>query len=330
MKIINLSQGEPAWLAWRQQGVTASDAAVVLERSPYKTRWRLWAEKTGLVNEAKVDNNPWVRQGLQQEDHARQFFEKSRGDLLLPLCVQSRSHPIFRASLDGLNNQGEPVELKCPSPAVWQQVCEQQTESQSYQLYRIQVQHQLLVTGASRGWLVFHHQQEQQVFEITRDKALQAQLFETSSCFWQQVIARQSPEKDPHRDVFTPQGDEQSQAWQQAAAGYRQQEQRIVTLKQQLKQCEGERKAYLEQLKLLMGDYYQAEGCGLHITRYMVAGRVNYAQFIADKWGTVTADMLAPFRETSSERIRVTISPKESRIPETNGAALKNVNFLAS
>ena len=66
MNIINLSQGEPTWLAWRQQGVTASDAAVVLNQSPYKTRWRLWAEKTGFTKEAKVDNNPWVRQGLLQ------------------------------------------------------------------------------------------------------------------------------------------------------------------------------------------------------------------------------------------------------------------------
>lgn len=312
MKVINLSQGEPAWLAWRQRGVTASDAAVILDRSPYKTRWRLWAEKAGLAREAKVDNNPWVRQGLQQEDHARQYFEKSRGDLLLPLCVQSSCHPIFRASLDGLNNQGEPVELKCPSPTVWQQVCEQQTESRTYQLCRIQVQHQLLITGAPRGWLVFHHQQQQQVFEIARDKALQAQLLEAGSCFWQQVLAKQPPEKDPTRDIFTPQSDDQCQAWQQAALGYRQQEQQIVTLKQQLKQCEDERKSHLEQLKLLMDDYCQAEGCGLHITRYTVAGRVNYAQFIADRLGTVTAEMLAPFRESSSERIRVTVSPKET------------------
>lgn len=43
MKIVNLSQRTPAWLAWRAQGVTASEAAVILNRSPYQTPWRLWA-----------------------------------------------------------------------------------------------------------------------------------------------------------------------------------------------------------------------------------------------------------------------------------------------
>lgn len=306
MKIINLSQGEPAWFAWRQQGVTASEAAIVLNRSRYKTRWRLWAEKTGLVAETDISANPWVRHGIEHEDIARQRFEASRGDILLPLCVQSQQHPILRASLDGLNDQGEPVELKCPSPTVWQTVCEQQTASMAYQLYQLQVQHQLLVTEAPRGWLVFHHQDEQQIFEIVRDAHLQEHLLEAASNFWQQVVSRQAPDKDPERDVFTPQG-EQLSAWAQAAVGYRQVDEQMVALKQQLKQCEGEQKAHLEQLKSLMGDYYHAQANGLQMTRYAVAGRVNYAKFIADKWGTVTADELAPFREISTERYRVTL-----------------------
>ncbi|HCN6356821.1 TPA: YqaJ viral recombinase family protein, partial [Escherichia coli] len=39
MKIVNLSQREEDWLDWRRQGVTATDAAILLNRSPYKTRW---------------------------------------------------------------------------------------------------------------------------------------------------------------------------------------------------------------------------------------------------------------------------------------------------
>lgn len=44
MKIINLPQRDKDWHDWRRKGITASDAAVLLGRSPYKTKWRLWAE----------------------------------------------------------------------------------------------------------------------------------------------------------------------------------------------------------------------------------------------------------------------------------------------
>ncbi|WP_407080697.1 YqaJ viral recombinase family protein [Enterobacter hormaechei] len=46
---------------WRRQGVTATDAAILLNRSPYKTRWRLWAEKTGYAREVDLSLNPLVR-----------------------------------------------------------------------------------------------------------------------------------------------------------------------------------------------------------------------------------------------------------------------------
>ena len=45
MKVIDLSQRTPAWHQWRIAGVTASEAPIIMGRSPYKTPWRLWAEK---------------------------------------------------------------------------------------------------------------------------------------------------------------------------------------------------------------------------------------------------------------------------------------------
>lgn len=59
MKIVNLSQREEDWLDWRRQGVTATDAAILLNRSPYKTRWRLWAEKTGYLRVSKLGGIRW-------------------------------------------------------------------------------------------------------------------------------------------------------------------------------------------------------------------------------------------------------------------------------
>ena len=40
MKIIDVAQRSPEWLRWRSGGVTASEAAVVVGRSPYQTPCR--------------------------------------------------------------------------------------------------------------------------------------------------------------------------------------------------------------------------------------------------------------------------------------------------
>ena len=172
MKIVNLSQREDDWLDWRRQGITATDAAILLNLSPYKTRWRLWAEKTGYAREVDLSLNPMVRQGVENEDIARRAFEEKHDDMLLPVCVESLEYPLMRASLDGLRDNGEPVELKSPSATVWENVCADKANSKAYQLYYPQVQHQLLVTGAKQGWLVFYFEGQIQEFIILRDEAM--------------------------------------------------------------------------------------------------------------------------------------------------------------
>ena len=64
MNVIDLPQRTPAWLEWRAGGVSASDVAILLGLSPYKTPWRLWAEKTGLVrSEAELSQRLVPQEG---------------------------------------------------------------------------------------------------------------------------------------------------------------------------------------------------------------------------------------------------------------------------
>ena len=44
-------ENKEQWLAWRRQDVTASEIAVLAGHSTYKTPLRLWAEKTGVVDQ---------------------------------------------------------------------------------------------------------------------------------------------------------------------------------------------------------------------------------------------------------------------------------------
>ena len=156
MKIVDVVQRTPDWERWRAQGVTASEAAIVLGRSPYKTPWRLWAERTGMARAADLSANPHVRRGNALEDEARRAFEERHGTMLLPLCGESEEHPVLRASFDGVADDGAPVELKVPAQPTFAEVAVKTTESTAFRLYWPQVQHQLYVAGAGQGWLVFY------------------------------------------------------------------------------------------------------------------------------------------------------------------------------
>jgi putative phage-type endonuclease len=132
MKIIDVVQRTPSWETWRAAGVTASEAAIVLGRSPYKTARRLWAERTGVCEPADLTGNPVVQRGIALEDEARRGFEERHRTLLLPVCGESDQESIIRASFDGLDDNGSPVELKVPHPSTYQKVLKDGVASDPY------------------------------------------------------------------------------------------------------------------------------------------------------------------------------------------------------
>lgn len=307
MKIVNLQQREADWLEWRSQGITATDAVIILGRSPYKTPWRLWAEKTGYATPEDLSNNPNVRRGVEREKDARQAFEEKHDDLLLPVCVESSEMPLLRASLDGLRGNGEPVELKCPSETVWNEVCAEGTDSATYQMYYVQVMHQIACTGAAQGWLIFFFEGEIKEFLIARDDALIDEIRVAASAFWELIQARKEPEKDPERDVYLPRGEEVS-LWIVAAEGYRFYEAEIQELKLRLGALQEQQKPLLDTMKSLMGDFYSADYAGVMVTRYKAAGTVDYRKALAARLPDITPEELEQYRGKSSERCRVTVT----------------------
>ncbi|HAS6975735.1 TPA: endonuclease [Vibrio parahaemolyticus] len=307
MKIVNLSQRSEQWLEWRKGGITATDACILLNRSPYKTEWRLWAEKTGYAREVDLSLNPLVRQGVENEDKARRAFEEKYNDILLPVCVESVQYPLFRASLDGLRGNGEPAELKCPSETVWNDVCSELKNSKAYQLYYPQVQHQLLVTGAKQGWLVFYRNGQLKEFVITRDEPMIKEIVAKGIIFWKRVTERKEPEKDPKRDLFIPQGKEVNE-WIYEAEQYRLYDAEIKQLEDRLQALKDKRQPHLDKMKSLMGEYFHADYCGVMITKYKAAGRVNYQKLLEEKGSNIKPEDLNSYREETSERYRVTVT----------------------
>lgn len=306
MKVVNLPQEGEAWLAWRNEGVTATDAVILLDRSPYKTVWRLWAEKTGYMRPVDLSLNPLVRNGVEQEPIARGAFEEYIGDMCLPVCVESSVSPLFRASLDGITSYNKPVEIKCPSRKTWEDVCQNAENSTAYKMYYVQVQHQLLVTGSNEGYLVFYFEGQLKVFTVTADRGLLATLLSKAKVFYQSVLDKQEPTKDPEKDLYVPQGDEANQ-WIFLAGRYKGIEDEAVRLKARLKELDDLKKPLQESMHSLMGDYLHADYCGLIVTRYSVSGRIDYEKYLRDQQVYDPA-LLEQYRGKQSLRCRVTVS----------------------
>ena len=306
MRIVNLLQRSPEWLQWRNEGVTASETPIILGRSPYTTPWRLWAEKTGLVLSEDLSGNPHVQRGIALEPRAREAFEARHDDLILPICAEADHQPRLRASFDGISNAGEPVELKCPSRKVFEEVRQQGEHSTAYALYWVQVQHQILVAGSQRGWLVFYHQGELLEFEVTADKAFLVELETKAMAFWEQVVTRKEPPKNPERDCFVPRG-ESEYRWTALVRQYLDAHTQGSNLDGQLQQVRTDLKRIQDQLLAMMGNYAQADYAGLRIVRYLTTGAVDYRQLLVEHLGELEEAALAPYRKQATERVRVTV-----------------------
>lgn len=323
VNVIDLIQGSDEWLAWRKLGITATDAGVLVDQSPYKTEWRLWAEKTGYAVARDLSNNPFVRQGLRLEPAARAASEIYFDDILMPMCVEAQHNLLLRASLDGMKSNGEPVELKCPAESTWLEVQALRQGSKAYQFYYPQVQHQILVTGAKCGWLVFYFDGQLEVFCVTRDKNLISTIEANAPIFWDKVLKKREPEKDPARDLYIPKGEEIAN-WLYQAEEFKLLEQEVSSLQGRLKELQERQQRSRQAMQEMMGEYFHADYCGVMVTRYKQAGKVDYEKLLADKASGISVKDIDAYRKESSNRCRITLTndmaPRQIVDPQVTGA----------
>ena len=319
MKQVNLEQRSKEWLDWRRCGVTASDAAVILGQSPYKSRWQLWrektgAEKSGILNEPDLSSNPHVQRGIEDEDDARIRMEEALGDApLLPVCGEWEQNPKLRASFDGITKDGIPVELKAPCEKVYQDVKALKDQSEGYRRAFLQVQFQILVVDAPRAWLCFYLKGMPILPAcINRDEHLIQQLRQEAEAFWQLVEEGNEPEKDPAVDVFVPQSLLEQAQWHKLATVYRHRQSRLDQLKEELDAGKSQQKLLQQELQQLMGMFRVAESDGVRICRSECAGSVDYQRALEAlcKQHQLALPELDSFRRKAREQVRVTLLDK--------------------
>lgn len=191
------------WLEQRRGlGIGASEAAVIMGVSRFKSPFQLWHEKLGLDAESDKDKEAREWGLLLEAPIATRFAQDADPKRIIiappPYTIfQSDDHPYMIATLDRLQRHPQypdplPLELKT---AHWNLKGDWQSEPPLE--YMVQVQHQLAVTNAPMGSVAaLVGGMEFLWCDIERDEQFIALLTEQERRFWHSLIEHKEPPID--------------------------------------------------------------------------------------------------------------------------------------
>lgn len=175
----NLVQGTPEWNDYRSKHFNASDAPAMLGLSKYKTRLQLLDErKTGLVKEVDAFTQKLFDDGHKFEALARPVAEQIIGEELSPV---TGSNGNLSASFDGLTFMGD---IAFEHKSLNDEIRACNTVEQLAMMYRVQMQQQLMVSGAEKclflatSWDKNNEMIECKNFWFEGDKYIEAMIVE--------------------------------------------------------------------------------------------------------------------------------------------------------
>ena len=283
--IIQLKQGSPDWLAYRLSMRNASETAAVLGLSPWTTPYQLWLLKTGRQQQIVTAA---MQHGTDLEPAARAAYEVQTGNIMQPLVIQDGA---YSASMDGVTLEGDLiVEIKCPvrgqSSALWKDVADGNVPGH----YGVQIQHQLMVSGAALAHLWVYDGAQGLLCRIERDDTAMQRIREGWD--WFQCF-QDSDTPPPLNDADTALRNDAS--WTDAAQAYLQAKQASEAADVEL--------ALARDALVALANHPREQGSGVTVTRYWKAGNVDYK-----KVPVLQGLELSSYRGKVREEIRVTLA----------------------
>lgn len=201
---INLVQGTPEWITWRNSGIGASDAPVIEELSPYRTRRELFFEKTGKLIEKGDPSKEFIfAKGHRVEGMIRKEFQELVKTEITPICLVHPQFEYLRASLDGFSVKHGVLEAKLVGQETLSEARDGNLPSHHYS----QMQHQFAVSGADVGqWFGHDGKKNGVLLEVKANKDYISKLLEQEHQFWNDVKSGNCPPLSV-RDYLFPEDD---------------------------------------------------------------------------------------------------------------------------
>ncbi len=162
----------------RRNFIGASDAPIIMGVSPWRTPYQLWKEKVGI--EAPQTETQAMARGTEMESKARETLEKIMGRKFPSKRVFSEKYPWMMASLDGLSDEGEAVEIKCGKASHHLAL-----NLKIADYYIPQLQHQMYVANLSSiSYLSYKSENDFIILKCERDDEYIEKLIEEELLFW--------------------------------------------------------------------------------------------------------------------------------------------------
>lgn len=282
--IVQLPQGSPEWLAYRLTKFNASESAAVLGLSPWQTPYQLWLQKTGR---STGKTNQAMLRGTELEPAARAAFEEHTELVMQPLVLEAGR---YSASVDGMTLDGSLVlEIKCPLRGTRSDLWRDVAVGAVPEHYVIQVQHQLMVSGAQTAHLWVFDGSRGLLHEIQRDEAFMARI----QAAWEAFAI--------HLDTDTPPALTEADTVQRLDAEWAQSARAFAEAKTSADQA-ADRLEAARQALLALAKHPKECGAGVTVGRYWKQGNVDYKKIPALKGLD-----LAAWRGKAREEVRVTV-----------------------
>jgi len=246
------------------------------------TPYQLWLVKTGR-SETRVTHA--MQRGTDLEPLARAAYEEQTGLVMQPLVLEADG---YSASLDGMTLEGDLVlEIKCPLRGTRSDLWQDVQSGQVPAYYGIQVQHQLMVSGADTAHLWVFDGNQGILHSIERD----ATVMERIRAGWdefQQYLTNDTPPPLTEADTVL----RHDSAWIAAAEAYAQAKREADALAERLEAA--------RQALLALAQHPREQGAGVSVTRYWKQGNVDYK-----KVPQLQGVDLGPYRGKARQEVRV-------------------------
>lgn len=261
MKIINVEQGTPEWLAWRKTVITATDCPAIRGTSPWSTAYKCWQKKLDMIDEQK--SNEAMERGKRLEPIIRERFITKWGFNVTPAVVESSEYNFLGASLDGISDCGKYIqEIKTGGEKLHKMAQDGIVPDD----YMDQMQHQLLVTGAVKCFYTVGSEDVEKdiTIEVFPDPEFEKAFIPEARAFWKCVAFNEPPalQNADYKDMS------EDPAWQDWTMAY-------LEANEKIKDLEAKKEAFRKELLKLCGNQ-SCLGNGVKVMKTIVRGRVDY------------------------------------------------------